>query len=518
VQQVTRAGMGPSGDDAAEVDLTEVTLIGQRHAFVAAGVLAAPVRPSVSGARYRRRWAVLTAVLALVVDIAAIGLGYFLAKVFRDGDLDIGPALLRQVDTAIFATALIWPVIFAVYGLYDLRRPTHITAELQRLFQAVVTSVLVVALIAFAARIDVSRSFIVSLLVFGLATTAMGRLFVRRVSHTLNSRGVTAQPTLIAGCNEEARTLARTFRRRPWMGFDIRGFVDVGNTGQTSIDGLPVVGGLDEVLTTVREHGIASVVVAGSAVGAGSLQQLDTALADTEVTVRVSPGLPNLGASRVIVEPVDGMALFSLRRQRFSRRQRAMKRALDITVASGLLVVSLPAMLVIAMLIRVTSPGPILFRQRRVGAGGKTFIIYKFRTMVDGAEHLQGTLQVQNEAEGVLFKMRRDPRVTPLGRVLRHLAADELPQLINVLKSDMSMVGPRPALPEETAQYDDRWRDRLRVKPGLTGLWQVNGRHDLGFDDYVRYDLFYVTNWSLTLDLYILAKTVPALVSARGSY
>ena len=164
MQQVTRAGMGPSGDGAAEVDTAEVTLIGQRSAFLAAGVLAAPVRPFESRAGYLRRWAVLTAVLALVVDIAAIGLGYFLAKVLRDGDLDIGPALLRQVDTTIFATALIWPVIFAIYGLYDLRRPTHITAELQRLFQAVVTSVLVVALIAFAARINVSRSFIVSLL------------------------------------------------------------------------------------------------------------------------------------------------------------------------------------------------------------------------------------------------------------------------------------------------------------------------------------------------------------------
>jgi exopolysaccharide biosynthesis polyprenyl glycosylphosphotransferase len=389
---------------------------------------------------------------------------------------------------------------------------------MQRLFQAVITSVLVVALVAFAARIDVSRSYIVSLLVFCLLTTVSGRLLVRRMAHALNARGVTAQPTLIAGCNEEARTLARTLRRRPWMGFNITGFVDVGNTGQTSIDGLPVMGAIDDVRAIVRTHRIGSVVVAGSAVGAGTLQALDTALADTEVTVRVSPGLANLGAARVVMEPVDGMALFSLRRHRFSRRQRLLKRTLDITIASGLLLASMPAMAVMAVLIKATSPGPVLFRQRRVGAGGRTFMIYKFRTMVVGAEHQQSTLQGLNEADGVLFKMRRDPRVTSVGRFLRRSAGDELPQLINVLKGDMSMVGPRPALPEETARYDDRWRDRLRVKPGLTGLWQVNGRHDLGFDDYVRYDLFYVTNWSLTMDLYILAKTLPALLSARGSY
>ena len=518
MQEVTRVGTGSPGDDVADAGPAEINLIGQRSAFVAAGVLTAPGRPRAAGTGLRRRWVVATALLTVGADITAIGLGYFLAKVFRDGDLDIGPALLRRVDTAIFATALVWPVIFALYGLYDLRRPTHITAEMQRLFQAVVTSVLVVALVAFAVRLDVSRSFIVSLLLFCLVTTAVGRLLVRRVAHTLNARGVTAQPTLIAGCNEEARTLARTFRRRPWMGYSISGFVDVGNTGQTSIDGLPVMGTVDDIQALVREHRIGSVVVAGSAVGAGTLQTLDTALADTDVAVRVSPGLANLGAARVIVEPVDGMALFSLRRQRFSRRQRLLKRTLDIAMASGLLLASMPAMAVMAVLIKATSPGPVLFRQRRVGAGGRTFVIYKFRTMVVGAEHQQSTLQSLNEADGVLFKMRRDPRVTSVGRFLRRSAGDELPQLINVLKGDMSMVGPRPALPEETARYDERWRDRLRVKPGLTGLWQVNGRHDLGFDDYVRYDLFYVTNWSLTMDLYILAKTLPALVSTRGSY
>jgi exopolysaccharide biosynthesis polyprenyl glycosylphosphotransferase len=518
VQEVTRAGTSSPSDDVTEARQEEVNLVGQRNAFVAAGVLTTPIREGATSIGLRRRWLIATALLTVGADVVAIGLGYVLAKVFRDGDLDIGPALLRRVDTAIFVTAFVWPVVFALYGLYDLRRPTHITAEMQRLFQAVITSVLVVALVAFAARIDVSRSYIVSLLVFCLLTTVSGRLLVRRMAHALNARGVTAQPTLIAGCNEEARTLARTLRRRPWMGFNITGFVDVGNTGQTSIDGLPVMGAIDDVRAIVRTHRIGSVVVAGSAVGAGTLQALDTALADTEVTVRVSPGLANLGAARVVMEPVDGMALFSLRRHRFSRRQRLLKRTLDITIASGLLLASMPAMAVMAVLIKATSPGPVLFRQRRVGAGGRTFMIYKFRTMVVGAEHQQSTLQGLNEADGVLFKMRRDPRVTSVGRFLRRSAGDELPQLINVLKGDMSMVGPRPALPEETARYDDRWRDRLRVKPGLTGLWQVNGRHDLGFDDYVRYDLFYVTNWSLTMDLYILAKTLPALLSARGSY
>jgi lipopolysaccharide/colanic/teichoic acid biosynthesis glycosyltransferase len=173
---------------------------------------------------------------------------------------------------------------------------------------------------------------------------------------------------------------------------------------------------------------------------------------------------------------------------------------------------------IVAVLVRITSRGPALFRQERVGKGGKPFVMYKFRSMVKGAEELHEQLVQESGADTVLFKLREDPRVTPVGRVLRRWAFDELPQLWNVVKGDMSLVGPRPALPGETARYSNRLRTRLQVKPGLTGLWQVNGRHELPFADYIRYDLFYVENWSLGLDLYVIGKTLPALLARRGSY
>ena len=182
------------------------------------------------------------------------------------------------------------------------------------------------------------------------------------------------------------------------------------------------------------------------------------------------------------------------------------------------LVVGAPLMLGIAVMVRLSSPGPILFRQKRVGEQERGFTMFKFRTMVGNADSQRDGLAEKNEADGLLFKMRNDPRVTKVGRVLRRTSMDELPQLFNVLRGEMSLVGPRPALPEETTRYAELQRGRLRVKPGVTGLWQVNGRHDLAFEDYVRYDLFYVENWSLTMDLYILAKTIPALLTARGSY
>jgi len=301
------------------------------------------------------------------------------------------------------------------------------------------------------------------------------------------------------------------------MGYRVCGFVEVTPSGLDVMDGLPVLGTVDNIAEVTRDNGVRSVIIAGSAAGGATLQSIDSALS-ADVSVRVTPGLANLGASRVILEPIDGMALFSLRRHRFSRRQRLVKRTLDIVVTSVALVVSAPLMIGIAVAVKLSSPGPVMFRQRRVGAQEREFTIFKFRTMIVGAHAQRDGLEAHNEADGLLFKMRRDPRVTKVGRFLRRTSLDELPQLFNVLLGEMSLVGPRPALPEETTRYVEAQRGRLRVKPGLTGLWQVNGRHDLVFDDYVRYDLFYVENWSLTMDLYILFKTIPALLSGSGSY
>ena len=466
--------------------------------------------PAVPHRSPSRPWPLILAVITFSVDLIAVTAAYVLARGLAHESIALPPH-----DPLIFSTVAIWPIVFAIYGLYDLRRPTHATAELQRLFNAVAMSVLLVVLVIFVTKLNVARDFIPVLLSLGLVTVITGRLVTRRIGHSLNAHAVTSQVTLIAGTNDEARALARTLMRRPWMGYRVCGFVEVAPTGMGIIDGLPVFGTIDDIAQVSKARGVQSVIIAGSAAGGSTLQSIDSALSP-DVSVRVSPGLANLGAARVILEPIDGMALFSLRRHRFSRRQRLLKRTLDIGVTSVALVVAAPFMIVIALAIKLSSPGPILFRQRRVGELEREFTILKFRTMIVGAHAQRDGLD--NEADGLLFKMRRDPRVTAIGRFLRKTSLDELPQLFNVLRGEMSLVGPRPALPEETSRYAESQRGRLRVKPGVTGLWQVNGRHDLAFEDYVRYDLFYVENWSLTMDLYILAKTVPALLTARGSY
>jgi exopolysaccharide biosynthesis polyprenyl glycosylphosphotransferase len=463
-----------------------------------------------------RPWPLILAGVTFAVDVLAVTLSYLLAKALaHEVGWDSGKPI--HLNSLMFLTVAVWPVVFAIYGLYDLRRPTHATAEFQRLFNALLMSALLVLLITFVAKIDISRSFFAWLLGLSLVTIPTGRVLTRRLGHALNTRAVTSQVTLIVGINDEGRALARTLRRRPWMGYRPCGFVEVSPSGLDSMDGLPVLGTVEDIGQISASHAVGSVIVAGTAAGGPTLQLIDSALG-AGVVVRVSPGLANLGAARIVLEPIDGMALFSLRRHRFSRRQRWVKRCLDLAVTSIALVVAAPFMLAIALVIRLTTHGPVLFRQRRVGYQEREFTILKFRTMIVGADAQRSGLDAGNDADGLLFKMRRDPRVTRVGRFLRRTSLDELPQLFNVLRGDMSLVGPRPALPEEAMRYAESQRGRLRVKPGVTGLWQVNGRHDLAFEDYVRYDLFYVENWSITMDLYILAKTVPALLGGRGSY
>ena len=261
-----------------------------------------------------------------------------------------------------------------------------------------------------------------------------------------------------------------------------------------------------------------AVIVAGSAVGELTMSAVHAAVEPLGVEVLLSAGLPGIAASRVAVAHVDGLAMLALRRRRMRRSEAAVKRAIDIAGSASLLLVAAPFMAVIALAIAFSSPGPILFRQARVGRNGRTFRMHKFRSMVVDAELRLEEIRTANQADGVLFKLEDDPRVHGVGRFLRRLGLDELPQLVNVLRGDMSLVGPRPALPDEAERWNARWRARLLVKPGITGLWQINGRHDLAFDDYIRYDLFYVANWSLTLDLRVLARTLPALLARRGAY
>jgi exopolysaccharide biosynthesis polyprenyl glycosylphosphotransferase len=264
--------------------------------------------------------------------------------------------------------------------------------------------------------------------------------------------------------------------------------------------------------------GAECVFVAASAVDGEDLKAIAKAVRLSGVEVRITATLPEVLASRLTVQPLGGLAALSLQPVRLSGGQVIAKFTFDILVAGCLALVLSPLLAAIAIGVKLSSPGPVLFRQRRIGLRGRPFTMMKFRTMRIGADRDVASLRTEHQVQDVMFKMRDDPRVTRVGRWLRRFSLDELPQLFNVIRGDMSLVGPRPALPEEVARYEDWHLDRLEVPPGITGLWQISGRADLSFDECVQLDLFYIENWSLAYELFILAKTIPVLLSQRGAY
>jgi exopolysaccharide biosynthesis polyprenyl glycosylphosphotransferase len=283
------------------------------------------------------------------------------------------------------------------------------------------------------------------------------------------------------------------------------------------LDGLPVYDSCS-IEDAIRDCHADCVFVAASDVTSEQMATITKAARVAGVEIRVSANLAEILSSRLTVQTIGNLLALSLRPVNLTGRQALLKRTFDVVVSSLALVITLPLWLVIAIALKLETHGPVLYRQERIGAKGRPFQILKFRTMVVGADRMLDELQHRNEATGPMFKLRDDPRVTRVGRYLRRFSLDELPQLVNVLKGEMSLVGPRPALPSEVAAYEDWHLDRLEVPPGITGLWQIRGRSQLPFDAYVRLDLFYIENWSMAYDLYILAETLPAVFTRKGAY
>ncbi|SMC92468.1 sugar transferase [Kibdelosporangium aridum] len=345
------------------------------------------------------------------------------------------------------------------------------------------------------------------------------RYLLRRFLHKSRKEGKCLLPVLVAGSTETARDLIVRTKLAPHLGWRVEAVCTFDGRGDTDADleGVPVVGRLKDLAGHVRRGGYRVVAIASDPYWTPRrLQELAWNLEGSEAEMVVAPVLMEVAGPRLHVSAVLGMPLLRVSAPVFSGARRVVKEIVD-RVGSGLLLTLFsPLILLISLLILTDSRGAVFYRQRRVGKDGKTFMMIKFRTMVKDAHKMRGTLA--NEGFGPLFKMRKDPRVTKVGAVLRRYSLDELPQLFNVVTGSMSLVGPRPPLPEETEKYGPDVRRRLLVKPGMTGLWQVSGRSDLPWEESVRLDLRYVEDWSLTLDAVILWKTVRAVVTGQGAY
>jgi exopolysaccharide biosynthesis polyprenyl glycosylphosphotransferase len=446
-----------------------------------------------------------------------------------DGGVGAGSALIAVLGTGppltrpgVLATTLLaGPVLvagLALAGVYRRQVQGHGPEEFRRLAVAALSLLAAASTLALALDARQARALVLLGLPAALATSLAVHVTGRVVLRTLHRQGRYRQRVVAIGLERSVAELVRTARRDRDAGIEVVAAC-VATSQRERIEGVPVLGRPADVLTVLQvARADAVVLTAWSDVGQEELRRLSWDLEGTGVQLLVAPRLTEVATPRLHIRTVGGMPLLDVREPEFTGVRRAVKTALDYGLATFALIVLAPVLAAVVVAVKVTSPGPVLFRQERVGRHGRHFVMHKFRSMYVDAEQRLAQLEHLNEGGGPLFKLRDDPRVTPVGRLIRRYSLDELPQLFDVLLGRMSMVGPRPPLPSEVAQYEDDVRRRLLVKPGLTGLWQVSGRSDLSWDESVRLDLSYVENWFLGLDLSIIARTVSAVLARQGAY
>ena len=457
---------------------------------------------------------------AILVDIFAASFGAVVAEIGRFGIPSASHA--KAYWWGSLALPVIWVGIVLISRAYESRFLASSAEEYRRVINAAVGLIAAIAVISYLFKTEIARGYVVLALPICMVVALLGRYVARRRLRRARKLGRYLQDVVVVGHEWAVLDLVSELRRSPDSGLNVVGACVPGGRGsrQMSDMELPVIGDLSQVVEAVQRVG-ADVLAVTTCVefGGPELRRVCWALENTDVEIVVAPALIEVAGPRLHIRPVAKLPLLHVEKPELTGARRVIKNVFDRSSAFGALLLFAPLMIGVALAIRLTSRGPALFRQTRIGAQGKPFTIFKFRSMYADAEARLDSLQALNErGEGLLFKIRQDPRVTPVGRFLRRYSIDELPQLINVLKGDMSLVGPRPPLPQEVALYGDDVRRRLLVRPGVTGLWQVSGRSDLEWVESVRLDLRYVENWSLIYDFEILWKTFYAVLRGSGAY
>jgi len=461
-------------------------------------------------------WVVLLDVVTIIVAFLA---GYWVRYDLR-WFLDVAyNAPLSAYLPFLILYVVLMPVFFVVDGVYrtwprswmdQVYRITNSTAKVTVLMLAV-TFVFRPRYYSRAMLIEVG---LLTILLLALVRGAEGLAIAY-----LRRRGVGIKRVVIVGAGEIGRTVMRTIVARPDLGYRVVGFVDDNpEKGYTDIGRFKALGPLDNLPAILDEERPDEVIITLPWMYHRKIMGIVRECERRRVRPRIVPDLFQMSLTQVNVEDLGGVPLIGVRSVAISKGALLVKRLIDVTVAAVGLVLCAPLLLLIALAIRLDSPGPIIFRQTRVGLRGRHFEMYKFRSMHVGAEEQQDMLADLNEADGPIFKIRDDPRLTRVGRILRRLSLDELPQLVNVLRGEMSLVGPRPPIPAEVEKYQEWHKKRLEAPPGMTGLWQVSGRSRLSFDEMVLLDIYYIENWSLWLDFKILMRTIPKVLLGEGAY
>lgn len=467
--------------------------------------------------RYRDTLAITDALVVLAVMT--------LAQVARFGGDPLADVAGNIAPPYALVTAIIgiaWWLALGAYRSRDARILGHGIHEFQRVVTASWVTFAWVAVISFAFQISISRQYLLFALPLGIIALVSYRAAWRSVIHAQRDRGRACASVVVVGPPVTVRQLIGRLEGAQRAGYRVIGVaLPPGSTAKDDFADLdiPFLGVLDRPVEQLNSVGAEFVVVAGNdAMSLRESRRLGWELEGTDLGLIVVPSMVDVAGPRVHMTPVVGLPLLHVESPQFKGYKYWLKMAFDKSAALVGLLLLAPFLLAVAIAVKLTSPGPVLFRQERIGQGMQTFTMYKFRSMyVDAEARLSGLLD-HNQGNGVHFKMKADPRWTPIGGFIRRYSIDELPQLFNVLKGDMSLVGPRPPLQREVDAWDERVLRRQLVKPGLTGLWQVSGRSDLAWEEAVRLDLYYTENWSLASDLVIVLRTIWVIIRPKGAY
>lgn len=449
----------------------------------------------------------LTKLLIASLDAVAVLLSIYLARVIAGGRLSNGG---QPSSFSLAACTLpIWAMALAQQSLYKSRRLSRGVDETAHIIRAVFSAVGGTAILSVIAGVSLSRLWLTLVLVFAIALLGIERFGLRLWFRHARREGRMMRQVMILGNNAEGQAVHDNLATDPSLGYEVIGFIEdhIGNRPVSP----------EIALQHLRAGGAQGVIIAATSIDVNTSNQLIRGLTEAGIHVELSSTLCDIAHDRLTVRPLGRFPMVYIEPVRRAGWRAVAKRGFDIVVAAVLLLITLPIMSIACLLVRLTSPGPMLFRQTRVGRDGRTFPLLKIRSMYRDAEDRLAEIAHLNEVTGPIFKIRNDPRITPVGRFLRKASLDELPQLVNVLRGQMSLVGPRPGLPTEAIQWDASLRSRLRVRPGITGMWQTHGRGSDG-SDYAQLDLFYVDNWSLLADLSILVRTIPAVLLRRGAF
>ncbi|HJX37980.1 MAG TPA: sugar transferase [Anaerolineae bacterium] len=463
------------------------------------------------------------AILLCLSDLALTAAALYAASVARV-TLPWGATLWRgiRLNVQVYILALlVWISVFLLLSVYDPRRNQRFADELQTVLVGISVSTLVFAGTLYLTYRDVPRLLFLYFFVFDLFLLLCWRALLRGLLRLAGRSRQARRSVLVAGAGEVGQNVVAALQQRDWAGLEVVGFADDDPEKQgTSVNGFPVLGTLQQIPLLIEEGRIQEVIFALPLRAHQEVANLVVALQRLPVVVKVVPDFFDLAFYRsgITVDDLGGIPLLNLRASAIEGFPRAVKRAFDAVGATLALILLSPVMLLIAVLIKLDSRGPVIFSQLRIGENCQPFQMYKFRSMVADAESKLNEVAVETVDGEVVHKVRDDPRVTRVGRILRRASLDELPQLFNVIKGEMSVVGPRPELPFLVDKYEAWQRKRFAVPPGMTGWWQISGRSDRPMHLHVEDDLFYIQNYSLLLDLQILWKTVAAVLRRRGAF